>query len=46
LGSKLCAGATIRPNFFLFFLISTVFGSFLFVNFFFFFSSYLFLVFS
>jgi hypothetical protein len=41
LGSKLCTGATKRPNFFRFFLFCMVFGSFLFVIFFFLFSSYI-----
>jgi hypothetical protein len=40
LGSKLCTGATKRPNFFRFFLFCMVFGSFLFVILFFLFSSY------
>jgi hypothetical protein len=40
LGSKLCAGATIRPNFFGFSFFYIGFGSFLFVILFFLFSSY------
>ncbi len=43
LGSKLCTGATIRPNFFLFFF-SIVFGSFLFIILFPFYSPFQFLL--
>ncbi len=44
MGSKLCTGATIRPNFFQFFFFSIVFESFIFVLLFSFFSSFQFLL--
>jgi hypothetical protein len=44
LGSKLCTGATKRPNIFRFFLFLYSFLSFIFVIFFFFFSPFYFLL--
>ncbi len=44
LGSKLCTGATIRPNFFFGFFFSIVFGSFLFIILFLFYSPFQFLL--